>query len=68
MRCFKRKYPHGLFCSGAAAATIVSNPMTSPEPPAPAMALPMMNITDDEARATIKEPISKTASAKRNTS
>lgn len=51
----------GRLSRGAAAAMMVRKPMIRPDPPAPAIARPMMNIVDVLASAQTKEPISKMA-------
>ncbi len=40
---------------------MVSKPMSSPEAPIPEIALPIISITDDFARAQINDPNSKMA-------
>lgn len=50
-----------LLCNGTHAEIIVRAPLTIPEPPIPATALPTMSIFDDVATPQSNEPNSKVA-------
>jgi hypothetical protein len=52
---------HGRLFEGTEAARMDRNPTTNPEPPAPAMARPMMNIFDEVDKADTKDPTSNIA-------
>jgi hypothetical protein len=50
---------HGCLGNGALACTMLYPPFSIPEPPIPAIALPMINIFEDVAAPQMTDPSSK---------